>query len=235
MHPDKRKWIEIERHLGRKLRERRQSGRNLAWGHSARNGISRRQIRPGLWMNTFPMSDANPRDHFGPFYFVRDQAMELLEQCFGEGSNLSVAQMSMRTAVVFIFALVMIRVAGRRSFGQRNAFDSCVVVLLGAVLSRAIVGASPFIPTLCASFVMVLLHRLLALMSIKWADFERLVDGDERILVDHSVKNERQMRLGLISPKDLAEAVRKRLNTEDMGRLKKAVLERNGEISVIND
>lgn len=159
--------------------------------------------------------------------------MDFLTQCFGEGSDLTVRQMCARTVIVFIFTLVMIRVAGRRSFGQRSAFDSCVVVLLGAVLSRAIVGASPFLATLAASFVLVLLHRLLAIASLQWAGIERLVNGSERVLVDQSKQNDEQMRLGLISASDLTEAVRKALHTEDMQKVEKAVLERNGEITVI--
>ena len=187
----------------------------------------------GAHLASYTTNRMAPGEEASAHSYSEDESMDFLTQCFGEGSDLTVLQICARTMVVFIFTLVMIRVAGRRSFGQRSAFDSCVVVLLGAVLSRAIVGASPFVATLSASFVLVLLHRVLAIASIQWAGFERLVNGSERILVDQAERDDEQMRLGLISRKDLAEAVRKALNTEDMRKVKKAVLERNGEITVI--
>src|ERR1700712_4607696 len=100
---------------------------------------------------------------------------DLAQVLFGEGSDLDVLQMALRSAVVFVLALAMIRVSGRRSFGQRRPFDACTTVLLGGVLSRAVVGASPFWPTMAAGAVIVVLHRLVAMASLRWPRFESLV------------------------------------------------------------
>jgi uncharacterized membrane protein YcaP (DUF421 family) len=67
-----------------------------------------------------------------------------LRDLFGEGTDLGPLQMALRALAVFVLALAMIRTAGRRSIGQHRPFDACTTVLLGAVLSRAVVGASPF-------------------------------------------------------------------------------------------
>jgi hypothetical protein len=79
---------------------------------------------------------------------------------FGEGHDLDALQMGMRSIVVFVIAVVLIRVSGRRSFGQRSTFDSVVVILLGA--------------TLVSSLVIVACHRLLALACLHssgwWAE-----------------------------------------------------------------
>lgn len=53
----------------------------------------------------------------------------LVRMLFGEGDQLDVLQMSMRSGVVFALALAMIRISGRRSFGQRRPFDACATVL----------------------------------------------------------------------------------------------------------
>src|ERR1700710_1706281 len=87
--------------------------------------------------------------------------MDILIAIFGEGKELDTLQMSARAVTVFVAALVCIRVSGRRSFGQRSPFDYVVAILLGATLSRVIVGASPAIPTIVASLVIVALHRAL--------------------------------------------------------------------------
>ncbi|MGF6482427.1 hypothetical protein QFZ91_004590 [Paraburkholderia sp. JPY419] len=88
--------------------------------------------------------------------------MDVFFVLFGQGRELDPLQMGLRSIVVFVIAIVLIRVSGRRSFGQRTPFDLVVVILLGAMLSRAIVGASPFIATVVASLVIVVCHRVLA-------------------------------------------------------------------------
>ena len=103
--------------------------------------------------------------------------MNLIEALFGSGRDLDTLQMAARAAAIFIAALVLIRISGRRSFGQRSPFDYVVAILLGATLSRIIVGASPAVPTAIASFVIVLLHRILAWGCVRSERLERLVGG----------------------------------------------------------
>jgi uncharacterized membrane protein YcaP (DUF421 family) len=150
---------------------------------------------------------------------------------FGEGPDLNALQMALRTAIVFVLALAMIRVSGRRSFGQHRAFDACTTVLLGAVLSRAVVGASPFWATMCAGIVIVVLHRIVAMASLRWPWFESLVSGDKRELVKQGRRDDGEMGKALITPRDLDEAVRKKTGDEH-SPLRRAVLERDGEVTV---
>src|SRR5580700_11424159 len=103
--------------------------------------------------------------------------MNVLIAIFGEGKNLDSLQMAARAVVVFITTLIFIRISGRRSFGQRSPFDYVVAVLLGATLSRVIVGASPAVPTLVASLVIVLIHRVLAWACGQSRRLELLVGG----------------------------------------------------------
>jgi hypothetical protein len=44
--------------------------------------------------------------------------------------------------------------AGLRTFAKQSTFDNIIVILLGAVLARGVVGASPFWSTVGASVVM---------------------------------------------------------------------------------
>lgn len=159
--------------------------------------------------------------------------MDAIFLLFGQGRTLDPLQMGARSIVVFLVALVLIRISGRRSFGQRSPFDSVVVILLGATLSRAIVGASPFVATVAASFVIVVCHRLLAWVCIRSSLLERLVGGVEREVFSNGEFNSREMNAALITPTDVQESVRQKTGSRSMNDVAAAILERNGEVSVI--
>jgi uncharacterized membrane protein YcaP (DUF421 family) len=159
--------------------------------------------------------------------------MDAILVLFGEGRNLDPLQMGLRSIVVFVIALALIRVSGRRSFGQRSPFDLVVVILLGATLSRAIVGASPFVATVVASFVIVACHRMLAWACMRSRRFERLVGGVERELFSNGAFNAREMHAALMTRTDIEETVRQKTGSRSMDNVAAAILERNGEVSVI--
>jgi uncharacterized membrane protein YcaP (DUF421 family) len=159
--------------------------------------------------------------------------MGLLVAIFGEGKDLTSLQMGTRAAAVFFASLVVVRISGRRSFGQRSSFDYVVAVLLGATLSRVIVGASPAIPTVIASVVLVSLHRALGWACVRSRRLESLVAGEERELFRDGQFDERQLSAALITRADVLETVRKELGTQGLEKVSIAILERNGEISLI--
>ncbi|CAB3781881.1 hypothetical protein LMG28614_01307 [Paraburkholderia ultramafica] len=152
---------------------------------------------------------------------------------FGEGRNLDPLQMAMRSIAVFLIALVLIRVSGRRSFGQRLPFDSVLVILLGATLSRAIVGASPFVATLVASFAIVACWRgpacARAGSSGWWAA------SNARCSATVGAFNAREMDAPLITRTDVHESVRQKTGSRSLDNVTAAILERNGDVSVIRE
>ncbi|MGF6856423.1 DUF421 domain-containing protein [Paraburkholderia sp. CI3] len=152
---------------------------------------------------------------------------------FGQGRELDPLQMGMRSIAVFVIALALIRVSGRRSFGQRSPFDSVVVILLGATLSRAIVGASPFIATVVASFAIVVCHRALAWSFIRSRRFELLVGGAEREVFSDGKFQANEMHAALVTRTDIEESVRQKTGSRSMDDVAAAILERNGDVSVI--
>ncbi|HEY4075127.1 MAG TPA: YetF domain-containing protein [Herbaspirillum sp.] len=155
------------------------------------------------------------------------------EDYFGASDDLGILPMMIRALMIFIVTLIFLRIAGRRSFGQSTAFDLCVTVLLGAVLSRAIVGASPVFPTLAAGAVLVLAHRLIGILAARWKALDTLINGRERILIENGRKIQNEFQSALTSDKDIEQAIRKKLGDAGMDEVMRAVLERNGEITIV--
>jgi uncharacterized membrane protein YcaP (DUF421 family) len=159
--------------------------------------------------------------------------MNLLLEIFGEGKDLNALQMSSRGVVMFFIALLLIRISGRRSFGVRSPLDNIITISLGAVMSRAIVGASAFVPVVVCCFVIVLLHRLIGWLIANSKPFGRLIEGEKIILFEDGMFKKENMKKALVCQEDVMQGVRKSALTEDMDKIKKLYIERNGEISAI--
>jgi hypothetical protein len=95
-----------------------------------------------------------------------------------EPRDFTFTQIAPRAVVVFVSALVMVRLRAKRFFGKKTAFDLLVGVVLASTLSRAVNGSAAFFPTIGAGFVVIELHRLLALLAFHSHSFGLLIKGE---------------------------------------------------------
>lgn len=157
--------------------------------------------------------------------------MEILKTIFGEGKDLDVLQMCSRGVAVFIIALLLIRISGRRSFGLKTPLDNIISILLGAILSRAVVGASSFVPVIACCLAIVCIHRAVGWLIVRHDRIGRFIEG-HRILLFHDGKFiSEHMRRGQVGREDVMQGVRKSALTEDLSKVDKIYLECNGDIS----
>ncbi|WP_420995627.1 DUF421 domain-containing protein [Cupriavidus sp. 30B13] len=142
-------------------------------------------------------------------------------------------QAAVRAAVVFLAAWALLRIAGRRSFAQKTSFDLCIMLLLGAVLSRAVVGATSMAAALASSLVLVLLHRMIGWISVRHAGFDRVVGGRPIELLRDGRLDPEAVRRALISQEDLATNIRGSLHSESTDDIARIVVERDGTVSFV--
>ena len=152
---------------------------------------------------------------------------------FGQGEELSVGQMSARAIFMFFIALALIRLSGRRSFGSRSPFDNIVVIMLGAILSRAVVGASPFVATVVAGIVICVIHRLLAIIAARNHRISTLIKGREGLIYKDGMLNTTNMKRYNLSMGDLLQGIRAKGNVSSLDEVREIWMERSGELSVI--
>jgi uncharacterized membrane protein YcaP (DUF421 family) len=150
-----------------------------------------------------------------------------------EPKDLSFLQISLRGIIVFVVTLAMVRLGHKRSLARKTAFDAVLIVILASVLSRAINGSAAFFATLGGGVVIVLVHRLFALIGYYSHGFGVLIKGAEEIIVENGEPVLRVMRLNHISRHDLEEDLRLGARTEDLSKIKVARVERSGDISFI--
>jgi uncharacterized membrane protein YcaP (DUF421 family) len=147
--------------------------------------------------------------------------------------DLTFVQISLRGAIVFIATLIMVRLGHKRSLSRKTAFDAVLLVILASVLSRAINGGAAFFATLGGGLVLVLLHRLLALIAYHSHWFGNLIKGQPDVIVQDGNLILSSMRRNHISRHDLEEDLRLGAQMEDPSKVRMARVERSGDISFI--
>lgn len=142
-------------------------------------------------------------------------------------------QMTTRAVLVFFAALALLRLSGPRTFGGSTAFDLVVKIMLGAILSRAVVAASSFGGTLLAGLAFVLLHRGLAWASYHYDWVDKIVKGQVYLLAEKGQARPEQLRQLNLSEKDLREGLHENGNVASLADTETVYLERDGSISVV--
>src|SRR5215475_14811046 len=161
------------------------------------------------------------------------QSLQMLLGLGVEPKQLTFLQVSVRGVVVFIAALIMVRLSTKRSLAERTAFDAVLVVIIGSMLARVINGSEAFFPTLGTGFVLVLLHRLAGLAAYYSHTFGILVKGEPAMLVQNGRIQRKNMFWNHISKHDLEEDMRLEAKSDDLSKIQIARLERSGDISFI--
>lgn len=92
-------------------------------------------------------------------------------------------QFAVRGIVVYIILLGMMRLAGKRSFGEMSAFDVIVLTLVGGTLRTSIIGPdTSFLGALISVAGILAMDRGLAWICARNAFINRLVEGWPTIL-----------------------------------------------------
>ncbi len=161
--------------------------------------------------------------------------MENIDILFGHGLALTPLQMSLRALVVSFCCLLLLRFSGRRSFALGTPIDNVLAILLGAILSRAVTGASPFFSTLAAAATIAVLHRLFSWLGMRSSTMGKIFKGIPKVVYRNGKLNEKNMRYCRITKRDIMAGVRQSVHQNSLDNVHSIYVERNGRISVINN
>ena len=159
--------------------------------------------------------------------------MDIIIKIFGQGKDLAIWQMCARAFLVYFIALVLIHISGKRTFGKKSSFDTTITIILGAVLSRAIVGASPFLSTVAGSLTLVLIHRGLAWLILYNKNFGKMLKGEKIALYQNGQIIDKNLKKCFITHDDLMSDVRLKANADNFDTVKEVYMENSGELSVV--
>ncbi len=143
------------------------------------------------------------------------------------------AAMAFRAVVAYGAGLALVRLARKRMVGRNSLYDIVIAFLLGSLLSRAINGGAPLLQSLAAAATLVALHRAFGAVASRSARAARLLSGASQVLVEDGVLDREALQRADISPQDLLAAVRLHGRVRRVEDVELAVLEHNGQISVV--
>ena len=159
--------------------------------------------------------------------------MDIIITIFGEGKDLTIGQVIARAIAIFLITLILIRISGRRSFGVKTPLDNIIVILLGALLSRAIAGVSPFVPVVAASFTLVIIHRLLGRIISHSKKFKKVIESEKILLFKEGKFIDENLKKALVNEEDVLSGVRTVALTDELSKVDRIFMESSGKFSII--
>jgi uncharacterized membrane protein YcaP (DUF421 family) len=139
----------------------------------------------------------------------------------------------LRALAIYAVLLVLFRITGKRSLGQITTFDFILLLIISEAIQNGLVGDSYSITN---AFVLVttlvLVDVGLSLVKGRWPRIERYLDGTPLVIVEGGRLLHDRMGKARVDEGDVLNAAR-REGLERLAQVKHAILERNGDISII--
>ena len=139
-----------------------------------------------------------------------------------------------RGAIVYIFLLIIFRIMGKRSLAQVTTFDFILLLIIGEATQQALLG-DDFSITNCLALITVLvgLDILFTVLKNHFKFFDKIIDGTPIIIVEDGKPLKVRMKKVDVDLEDILEAARSIHGITDLKEIRYAVLERDGNISII--
>lgn len=139
-----------------------------------------------------------------------------------------------RVVVMYVFLLLVFRIAGRRTLSQMTTFDFVLLLVISEQTQQAMVANDP---SLTNAFLMILtligLDITLSIIKQHSPEIEKWLDGTPTIIVENGRPLKDRMAKARVDESDVLTAARHLQGLERMEQIKYAVLERSGGITII--
>lgn len=142
---------------------------------------------------------------------------------------------SVLKAFVIYFGLwALLRITGRRTMGELSAFDLILFLVIGGATQRALVGQDYSLTTalvIVSTLIAIDVALSLIKRESKWVS--RVLEGVPTVVVENGHPLAERLRRARISIDDVMQAARHTHGLERIDQVKFAILEANGDISII--
>jgi uncharacterized membrane protein YcaP (DUF421 family) len=135
-----------------------------------------------------------------------------------------------RAALVYVFLIIGLRLAGKRELAQLNPFDLVVLLTLSNTVQNAIIGDDNSITGgIIGAASLLLLNYLVIRFLFTHERLDRAVEGESDVLIDHGVIREDRLKKELLTRHELETAAH-RQGFMDLSEIEHASIEPGGGI-----
>jgi uncharacterized membrane protein YcaP (DUF421 family) len=139
-----------------------------------------------------------------------------------------------RAASIYVFLLLIFRIAGERTLASLTTFDFVLLLIISEATQQAMIGDDFSITNaLVVIATLVGLDIGISLLKDRWRFLHKIIEGVPLIIVEDGRALVERMKGARIDVDDVLQAARERQGIESLDQIKYAVLERTGEISII--
>ena len=139
-----------------------------------------------------------------------------------------------RAAVTYGVVWLVFRIAGKRSLSEVTTFDFVLLLIVSETTQAALVdddnSLTNSVVLICTFFGM---EMLLSWLKQRFPRLDQIIDGTPLLLMADGSAMEQRMKREHVSEDDLLEAARELHGLERLDQIKYAVLERNGQITIV--
>jgi uncharacterized membrane protein YcaP (DUF421 family) len=139
-----------------------------------------------------------------------------------------------RAGVAYVILLLIFRVYGKRSLAQITTFDFILLLVISEAVAPSLIGNDA---SMTNSFLLVLtllgIELFLSLVQPRIPALQKVVEDVPLILVENGRMLEDRMRKARVDQSDILATARLNQGVERMEQIRYAILERNGNISII--
>jgi uncharacterized membrane protein YcaP (DUF421 family) len=139
-----------------------------------------------------------------------------------------------RGLVVYAFLLVVFRLAGKRTLAQSTNFELVLLLIISETTQQAmvdndhsVVNGFLLILTLIACTV------TLSLLKQRYPSIEKWLDDVPLVIFENGRLHHERMDKLRVDEQDILAAAREHQGLENLDQVKYAIVERNGEITII--
>jgi uncharacterized membrane protein YcaP (DUF421 family) len=139
-----------------------------------------------------------------------------------------------RAVAVYVFLFIVFRLAGKRSLTDITTFDFVLLLIIAETTQQALIGDDfSLVTAMLLISTLFLIEIGLTLLKQRVPRVDRFIEGEPVLLVENGRPLEERMQLERVDVDDILEAARRWRGLERIDQIKFAVLERDGNITVV--
>ena len=147
--------------------------------------------------------------------------------------DIPIAEKILRSAVIYFFILLAFRFAGKRQVGQLTPFDLVVLLIISNVDQNALIGNDVSLGGgIIGAATILILNAIVVELAYRFKPLRRMLEGEPRLLIHNGRVLHDNLRHERVTVDELLAALREH-GVSDPLKVRFAVLEENGEISVV--